>query len=238
MLLHIAIANVLCIKLSSGFTLHEPHALNPIYRSSSRMVQQIPSPLVARSSSSSVHNRAFSISLRASTVETDPSSSTEEKVPKKAFLKSEREAIAKKKDYLRGAGVFKKVKRDVTDAMKEQFDSELMNEMKETPNFMLEKEGVELYLAKDHGFCWGVERSINLAYSAVETFPEAQLHITNELIHNPMVNDKLHAKNVNFIEKDGENVKDFSQIAEGDVVMLPAFGATLDEMRCMHQQII
>eukprot|EP00555_Chaetoceros_dichaeta_P003420 CAMPEP_0198250480 /NCGR_PEP_ID=MMETSP1447-20131203/1658_1 /TAXON_ID=420782 /ORGANISM="Chaetoceros dichaeta, Strain CCMP1751" /LENGTH=478 /DNA_ID=CAMNT_0043935325 /DNA_START=301 /DNA_END=1737 /DNA_ORIENTATION=+ len=195
------------------------------------MVQQIPSPLVARSSSSSVHNRAFSISLRASTVETDPSSSTEEKVPKKAFLKSEREAIAKKKDYLRGAGVFKKVKRDVTDAMKEQFDSELMNEMKETPNFMLEKEGVELYLAKDHGFCWGVERSINLAYSAVETFPEAQLHITNELIHNPMVNDKLHAKNVNFIEKDGENVKDFSQIAEGDVVMLPAFGATLDEMR-------
>ena len=53
-----------------------------------------------------------------------------------------------------------------------------------------------------------------------------------------MVNDKLHAKNVNFIEKDGENVKDFSQIAEGDVVMLPAFGATLDEMRCMHQQII
>ena len=83
-----------------------------------------------------------------------------------------------------------------------------------------------------------VQRSINLAYSAVETFPEAQLHITNELIHNPMVNDNLHAKNVNFIKKYGKNVKDFSQMAEGDVVMLPAFGATLDEMRCVHQQII
>jgi len=165
------------------------------------------------------------------------SSSTESQPQEKKKLKhnqtikSERETIAKKKDYLRGAGVFKGVKTQVTQAMREQFDSDLMNQMKESPNFMLEKDGVEFYLAKDHGFCWGVERSINLAYSAVETFPDAKLHITNELIHNPMVNDKLHAKNVNFIAKDEDNNKDFSQIAEGDVVMLPAFGATLDEMK-------
>jgi len=76
-----------------------------------------------------------------------------------------------------------------------------------------------------------VERSINLAYSAVETFPESTVHITNELIHNPMVNDRLHSKNVNFIKKDEDNGKDFSEIGEGDVVMLPAFGATLDEMK-------
>ena len=76
-----------------------------------------------------------------------------------------------------------------------------------------------------------VERSINLAYSALETFPDKKVHITNELIHNPMVNDKLHDKNVNFIAKDEDNNKDFSQINEGDVVILPAFGATLDEMK-------
>lgn len=111
-----------------------------------------------------------------------------------------------------------------------------------------------------------VERSINLAYSAVETFPNAKVHITNELIHNPMVNDRLHFKNVNFIQKlertteeeedtttdeksesssstttkknnnnaildANPNAKDFSDIQEGDVVMLPAFGATLDEMK-------
>ena len=80
-------------------------------------------------------------------------------------------------------------------------------------------------------FLYKVERSINLVYSAVETFPDKQLHITNELIHNPMVNERLHKKNVNFIEKDEDNFKDFSQIGEGDVVMLPAFGATLDEMK-------
>lgn len=150
---------------------------------------------------------------------------------KKIYIQNERQAIAKKKDFYRGAGVFKNVKAGVEQDMRKQFDSVLMNEMKEDPNYMLEKDGVEFYLAKDHGFCWGVERSINLAYSAVETFPDADLHITNELIHNPMVNEKLHSKNVNFIEKDEDNNKDFSQIKEGDVVMLPAFGATLDEMK-------
>merc|ERR1719183_1747804 len=154
------------------------------------------------------------------------------KKPKPNYIKNEREAIAKKKSFLRGAGVFKDVKAEVTQDMKDQFDSEMMNKMKDDPNYQLEKDGVMFYLAKDHGFCWGVERSINLAYSAVESFPGKDIHITNELIHNPMVNEKLHNKNVNFIEKyEEDGTKDFSKINEGDVVMLPAFGATLDEMK-------
>ena len=60
-----------------------------------------------------------------------------------------------------------------------------------------------------------VERSINLVYSAVEILSEAQLRITNKFIHNPMVNDKLHANNTNFIQKDKENFKEFSLITEG-----------------------
>ena len=219
----------------------------------------------------------FSSTLDAN--DTDEASTKKKKKPKPNYIKNEREAMAKKKSFLRGAGVFKDVKAEVTQDMKDQFDSEMMNKMKDDPNYMMEKEGVEFYLAKDHGFCWGgkfisvldewvhvftkslyctsrkerctdqktttffslfaffimpsfaVERSINLAYSAVETFPDSTLHITNELIHNPMVNERLHKKNVNFIEKDGENAKDFSQIKEGDVVMLPAFGAALDEMK-------
>jgi len=124
------------------------------------------------------------------------------------------------------------VKAGVEQDMRDQFDSSLMNEMKDDPNYQLEKDGVMFYLAKDHGFCWGVERSINLAYSAVESFPDKDIHITNELIHNPMVNERLHKKNVNFIPKYAENgTKDLSKIKEGDVVMLPAFGATLDEMK-------
>jgi len=169
--------------------------------------------------------------LFSSTLEDKDAVSPSVKEEKKKFIKDERQNIAKKKDFYRGAGVFRHVKAEVEKDMRSQFDSDMMNQMKEDPNFMMERDGCEFYLAKDHGFCWGVERSINLAYSAVETFPDADIHITNELIHNPMVNERLHSKKVNFIEKDDENAKDFSQIKEGDVVMLPAFGATLDEMK-------
>jgi len=209
----VAIASVPHDWSISAFTVHESNFARPNSYANSKVIAR---PLFLSVDTGS-----------------QPKTNTPEKKKMKQSetIKGEREAIAKKKDYLRGAGVFKKVKTEVTNAMREQFDSDMMNEMKESPNFMLEKDGVEFFLAKDHGFCWGVERSINLAYSAVETFPDAQLHITNELIHNPMVNDKLHAKNVNFIQKDEENNKDFSQIGDGDVVMLPAFGATLDEMK-------
>jgi len=184
---------------------------------------------------SSTHVRSLN-ALRSSTIE-DQDAKAKVEIPvvkkkkKKKYIKDERNDLAKKKSFYRGAGAFREVKQEVTRDMRKQFDSELMNEMKESPNFRVQKEGAEFFLAKDHGFCWGVERSINLAYSAVETFPESKVHITNELIHNPMVNDRLHSKNVNFIKKDEDNNKDFSEIKEGDVVMLPAFGATLDEMK-------
>lgn len=85
-----------------------------------------------------------------------PPKEEENKKPKKSlFIKNERDTIARKKDYLRGAGVFGKVKKEVAASMRVQFDSELMNKLKESPNYMLEKEGLEIFLAKDHGFCWG-----------------------------------------------------------------------------------
>jgi len=56
------------------------------------------------------------------------------------------------------------------------------------------------------------------------------VHITNELIHNPEVNDNLHAMNVQFIEKSGDGKKNFESVQDGDVVILPAFGASFEEM--------
>jgi 4-hydroxy-3-methylbut-2-enyl diphosphate reductase len=101
---------------------------------------------------------------------------------------------------------------------------------------VIEREGVKVHLASDFGFCWGVERSIALAYEAVKHFPDKKVHITNELIHNPEVNDNLQAMNVNFIEKVGENKKDFSVVKQGDVVILPAFGASFEEMQFFNER--
>eukprot|EP00578_Thalassiosira_sp_NH16_P015078 CAMPEP_0181111694 /NCGR_PEP_ID=MMETSP1071-20121207/19409_1 /TAXON_ID=35127 /ORGANISM="Thalassiosira sp., Strain NH16" /LENGTH=461 /DNA_ID=CAMNT_0023195599 /DNA_START=30 /DNA_END=1415 /DNA_ORIENTATION=- len=131
---------------------------------------------------------------------------------------------------------FKDVRENVEKSMGEQFESALVDELK-TNDFVIEKDGVKVHLAKDFGFCWGVERSIALAYEAVEHFPGKTVHITNELIHNPEVNDKLHDMNVQFIEKTGEgDGKDFSKVGDGDVVILPAFGASFEEMSLMNSK--
>ena len=91
---------------------------------------------------------------------------------------------------------------------------------------------------QDFGFCWGVERSIALAYEAVKHFPDKTVHITNELIHNPEVNDNLHEMKVQFIEKDAADPtkKDFATVSDGDVVILPAFGASFEEMDLFDQK--
>lgn len=90
---------------------------------------------------------------------------------------------------------------------------------------------------QDFGFCWGVERSIALAYEAVDHFEGKKVHITNELIHNPEVNDKLKAMNVQFIEKNVDGSKKFDSVGEGDVVILPAFGASYEEMDYFDKKV-
>jgi 4-hydroxy-3-methylbut-2-enyl diphosphate reductase len=90
---------------------------------------------------------------------------------------------------------------------------------------------------QDFGFCWGVERSIALAYEAVNHFPDRKVHITNELIHNPEVNDNLNAMNVKFIKKLDDGRKEYESVQDGDVVILPAFGASLEEMDYFNKKV-
>lgn len=63
------------------------------------------------------------------------------------------------------------------------------------------------------------------------------MHITNELIHNPEVNDHLSDMKVQFIDKVGDGTKDFSTINDGDVVILPAFGASFEEMDLFDKKV-
>ena len=61
--------------------------------------------------------------------------------------------------------------------------------------------------------------------------------MTNELIHNPEVNDRLSDMNVQFVEKLEGNKKRFEAIGDGDVVILPAFGASLEEMDLLNKRV-
>ena len=160
--------------------------------------------------------------------------STTEGSAKPRTKKEDRLAFMKSDQFHRRG--FKEVRDKVENTITEQYQSPLVDDLKSN-NFVIEKEGVKVYLAKDFGFCWGVERSIALAYEAVEHYPDRKLHITNELIHNPEVNDRLTEMNVGLIEKLGEGKKDFDVVEDGDVVILPAFGASHEEMDFLDKKV-
>src|SRR5512140_2105351 len=87
-------------------------------------------------------------------------------------------------------------------------------------------------LAKEFGFCYGVERAIDLAYAARKVFPAQPIYILGEIIHNPEVNDQIRAMGIKFLsgkEKDA----DIEDLKRGDVVIIPAFGTEVS----MRQQL-
>ena len=106
--------------------------------------------------------------------------------------------------------------------------------MRENSNVHVDGD-VTFKLAEAYGFCWGVERAVQMAYEAKKQFPDANLWITNEIIHNPTVNDRLGEMGVQFIEETADG-KDFSGCKEGEVVILPAFGASVHEMKLLNDK--
>lgn len=84
-------------------------------------------------------------------------------------------------------------------------------------------------LAKAFGFCYGVERAIDLAYAAAKVFHGRNIYLLGEIIHNPEVNDQLRAMGIHSL-KEGPDGYDISGLTERDVVIIPAFGAELKVM--------
>jgi len=154
--------------------------------------------------------------------------------------RAERRKIMSADRYYRGARPFDKgVHESVTSQMVDRFKSKLVQEMRDSTFQTTQGDGAEqvtFVLAKEYGFCWGVERSIELAWAAREAFPDKRMHLTNELIHNPQVNQLLADMDVSFIEKTADGGKRFDAVEDGDVVILPAFGASLEEMQLLDKK--
>jgi 4-hydroxy-3-methylbut-2-enyl diphosphate reductase len=84
-----------------------------------------------------------------------------------------------------------------------------------------------VHLAREFGFCYGVDRAVDYAYQAVARFPGRNVFLTGEIIHNPHVNDRLRANGIRFLSDPDERGRD---LGPADVVILPAFGITVGEM--------
>ncbi len=121
---------------------------------------------------------------------------------------------------------------EVAGVMNQEYQSSLIQELRGN-QYRLRRGPVTIHLAESFGFCWGVERAVAMAYETRQHFPTEQIWITNEIIHNPEVNQRLREMNVGFIEV-VDGVKNFAVVAAGDVVILPAFGASVSEMQYLN----
>jgi 4-hydroxy-3-methylbut-2-enyl diphosphate reductase len=153
--------------------------------------------------------------------------------------RDERRRILKNENYNRMG--FKEEKKAVEAMMKQEFSSSLIQELRANNNTMTRGD-LTVHLAEYYGFCWGVERSIAMAYEARAHFSDKTIHITNEIIHNPQVNDRLHEMDIKFLEPSDKVTssqgvsKNYESVGDGDVVILPAFGATIEELQLLDKK--
>ena len=90
-----------------------------------------------------------------------------------------------------------------------------------------------VHLAREFGFCYGVDRAVDYAYQARRRFPEQNVYLTGEIIHNPHVNDRLRAAGIRFLS---ESAEPWETLGPKDVVILPAFGVTVGDMARLVDQ--
>jgi len=88
---------------------------------------------------------------------------------------------------------------------------------------------VRFHLARHFGFCYGVENAIEISYRALDENPDKRVFLLSQMIHNPQVNQDLQERGIRFIQDtDGRPFMDWSELRPEDVVIIPAFGTTLE----------
>lgn len=119
-----------------------------------------------------------------------------------------------------------KNKRKQDDKLKKDF----------TPT-LLDLGNIQFYIARHFGFCYGVENAIEISFKTIEQNPGKRIFLLSEMIHNPQVNATLKEKGVTFLQDTyGKQLIPFEEITNEDVVIIPAFGTTLEIEQMLHQK--
>src|SRR2546428_8197888 len=109
------------------------------------------------------------------------------------------------------------------------FPSGTVDKLKSS-GYRLHTGAVTFLLAREFGFCYGVDRAVEYAYETRKKFPDRTIYLVGEIIHNPHVNARLREMGILFL-RDADGVgPDLGAVRPGDVVILPAFGVTVQEM--------
>ena len=124
------------------------------------------------------------------------------------------------------------MKEAVAGELAAAYDSALVDQVRAS-GFRYASGRLTVHLAREFGFCYGVDRAVDYAYQARRRFPGRNVFLTGEIIHNPHVNDRLRESGIRFLSDPGERRE---MLGPDDVVILPAFGVTVGEMAQLTDQ--
>ncbi len=122
------------------------------------------------------------------------------------------------------------LKAEVAPLLDQDYASSVIARIKEL-GYAAEAGGLVIRLAREFGFCYGVDRAIEYAYEAKKRFPDRRLFLSGEIIHNPSVNQNLRDMGFTILDDGRVPQVRYASVQAGDVVVLPAFGVTVDEMK-------
>jgi 4-hydroxy-3-methylbut-2-enyl diphosphate reductase len=125
------------------------------------------------------------------------------------------------------------LKSEIQSELASDYTGQLVDMLK-AREYTLTAGDVTIRLAKEFGFCYGVERAVDYAYQARKKFPDRTIYLAGEIIHNPHVNSKLQAMGITFLMPEDGRI-DFSAVKTEDVVILPAFGVTIRDFEILRQ---
>lgn len=128
-----------------------------------------------------------------------------------------------KRINLRTPDIMEKVQAQV----ETHYRSHLVDTIRASGGKLTAKDRLTVKLAKEFGFCYGVERAIDLAYAARKVYPDQPLYILGEIIHNPEVNDQIREMGIKALSGDAKDA-DVDDLGEGDIVIIPAFGTEVE----------
>ena len=124
------------------------------------------------------------------------------------------------------------LKHAVAGLLAENYHSAIIERIK-SDDFTYRADGLTVYLAREFGFCYGVDRAVDYAYQTRERFPDRPVYLTGEIIHNPHVNEKLRVMGVRFLSDDPGGI---DRLTPTDVVILPAFGVTVAMLETLERR--
>jgi 4-hydroxy-3-methylbut-2-en-1-yl diphosphate reductase len=133
--------------------------------------------------------------------------------------------------FRRGLGL----KKEIAPVLAAEYHSALVEDIR-ARGYTAQFGDITLRLAEDFGFCYGVDRAVDYAYQTTFKFPDRRIFLVGEIIHNPHVNARLRESGVTFLYPDAATGEfDFGDVVADDVVILPAFGVTMDDFRRLQQ---